>query len=230
MEVCNRTDRLHYGTTSRTLATAPVAAVAPQPAATLLTNPAVASVQAAPSNPVASAVPLQPDFSNFFNQYSGALAASQQVAANPAMAQYIYQPALAAAVLPYGKCMHRLYVNIFHFSARQPQLLGFAGAPAAAAPLMSQLVPVSFIDPQILAAAGVGHGTNAQAGNSAWPQAQANPLLWPLVAAAQQPNAAAAAASLFQPEFFLPNAVIFSKNVNFKKNHILLYTITIFIF
>lgn len=192
MEVCNRTDRLHYGTTSRTLTTAPVAAVAPQPAAALLTNPAVASVQAAPSNPVASAVPLQPDFSNFFNQYSGALAASQQVAANPAMAQYIYQPALAAAVLPY---------------ARQPQLLGFAGAPAAAAPLMSQLVPVSFIDPQILAAAGVGHGTNAQAGNSAWPQAQANPLLWPLVAAAQQPNAAAAAASLFQPEFFLPNAV-----------------------
>jgi hypothetical protein len=120
MEVCNRTDRLHYGTTSRTLATAPVAAVAPQPAATLLTNPAVASVQAAPSNPVASAVPLQPDFSNFFNQYSGALAASQQVAANPAMAQYIYQPALAAAVLPYGKCMHRLHVNIFHFQLVNP--------------------------------------------------------------------------------------------------------------
>lgn len=96
MDVCNRNDRL-YPVTPRVPA-APVAAVASQQAPALIPN-TVQAIAAPTANSLAQAMPLQPDFSNFFNQYSAAIA-TQHV--NPAVAPYIYQPALAA-VLPYGK-------------------------------------------------------------------------------------------------------------------------------
>lgn len=158
-----------------------------QPAPTAVCPPAVAMAQ----QPTQAAVP---DYSGLM-QYP---AAAPQVA-NPAAPPYIaYQPAALAAVLPYGSLFFKAYplgrdkmtTNI-PFSARQAQLVGFAGAPP---PLFQQFVPVSLVDPQqILAAAGAMQP-------NAWP----GPLFtWP----GAQPGAQQA--NLFQNEtaFLMPQAV-----------------------
>lgn len=97
------------------------------------------------------------------------------------------------------------YTSPFYFAARQTQFVSFTGAHAAG-PLMPQFVPVSLVDPQMLAAASALPQAPA-----AWPSAAPAPLMsWPVAcaaaaacAAAQQPSAAAA---LFPNEFLLPNA------------------------
>lgn len=95
-----------------------------------------------------------------------------------------------------------LYASVIYFSARQTQFVSFTGAHAAG-PLMPQFVPVSLVDPQMLAAASALPQAPA-----AWPSAAPAPLMsWPVAcaaaaacAAAQQPSA------LFPNEFLLPNA------------------------
>uniref|UniRef100_A0A915CQV6 non-specific serine/threonine protein kinase n=1 Tax=Ditylenchus dipsaci TaxID=166011 RepID=A0A915CQV6_9BILA len=183
MEVCNRMDRMSYAAKSyvvqrasgsgiQTSANVVPPQAAPNPAAPLLAaampQPNIAAQQAALS--------LQPDFSNLFHHYSAM--ASQQIA-NPAAAAAVpyqlYQPALAAVLPAY---------------ARQPQFVGFPGPHAPAPALMSQLVPVSFVDHQI-------PQNNPSGGQPANSQ-----MLWPTAAIAA---AAAQQASLLPPEFLLSN-------------------------
>ncbi|VDN57035.1 unnamed protein product [Dracunculus medinensis] len=145
-------------------------------------------IAAAQSGPNVQQIPqLQTDFSHLLNQYGVAAAAAAVANSQNGNPSYIYQP--LAAVLPYG--------------TRQTQFVGFAG-PHAAAPLLPQLVPVSIVDPQVLAAA------SALPQAPAWSSAAPAPLMsWPVAcaaaaacAAAQQPSAATA---LFPSEFLLPS-------------------------
>ncbi|VDK41878.1 unnamed protein product [Anisakis simplex] len=194
MEVCVRNGRSavqsqlfqHRGAAAAAQA-AP--SVAGQSTAPILAAPVAGAQAAAPAVPQVPQL-QQTDFSHILNQY-GAAAAAAVAGTQGANPSYIYQP--LAAVLPY---------------ARQTQLVSFTGAHAAAGALMPQFVPVSLVDPGMLAAASA----LPQAGPTGWPSAPpAAPLVsWPVAcaaaaacAAAQQPSTAAA---LFPNEFLLPNA------------------------
>uniref|UniRef100_A0A915CCB7 non-specific serine/threonine protein kinase n=1 Tax=Parascaris univalens TaxID=6257 RepID=A0A915CCB7_PARUN len=188
MEVCVRNGRStvqsqlfqHRGAAAAAHATPTVAAPT---AAPILAAPVAGAQAAAPTVPQVPQL-QQTDFSHILNQY-GAAAAAAVAGTQGANPSYIYQP--LAAVLPY---------------ARQTQFVSFTGAHAAG-PLMPQFVPVSLVDPQMLAAASALPQAPA-----AWPSAAPAPLMsWPVAcaaaaacAAAQQPSA------LFPNEFLLPNA------------------------
>lgn len=203
MEVCVRSGRSnvqpqlfqHRNASGAQQAAPAVAAAAPAP---IIAAPVAAPQPAAPTVPQVPQL-QQTDFSHILNQY-GAAAAAAVAGTQGGNPPYIYQP--LAAVLPY---------------ARQTQFVSFAGAHAAG-PLMPQFVPVSLVDPQMLAAASALPQAPA-----AWPSAAPAPLMsWPVAcaaaaacAAAQQPSAAAA---LFPNEFLLPNpatvqALTSSRNV-----------------
>uniref|UniRef100_A0A183UJY5 Protein kinase domain-containing protein n=1 Tax=Toxocara canis TaxID=6265 RepID=A0A183UJY5_TOXCA len=191
MEVCVRNGRSavqsqlfqHRNAAAAAQAAPTVAAPA---AAPILAAPVAGAQAAAPAVPQVPQL-QQTDFSQILNQY-GAAAAAAVAGTQGANPSYIYQP--LAAVLPY---------------ARQTQFVSFTGAHAAG-PLMPQFVPVSLVDPQMLAAASA-----LPQGPAAWPSAAPAPLMsWPVAcaaaaacAAAQQPSAAAA---LFPNEFLLPSA------------------------
>ncbi|MFH4981975.1 hypothetical protein AB6A40_008684 [Gnathostoma spinigerum] len=164
------------------------AAVAAPPAAPLIAAPVAAAQTTAPSVPQVTQLQQSADLNHILHQY-GAAAAAAVASSQGSGAPYLYQP--LAAVLPY-------------VSARQTQFVSFTN-PHASGHLMPQFVPVSLVDPQMLAAASAIPQAPA-----AWPSAAPAPLMsWPVAcaaaaacAAAQQPSAAAA---LFPNDFLLPS-------------------------
>ncbi|CAI5454796.1 unnamed protein product [Caenorhabditis angaria] len=95
--------------------------------------PALSTTLNTPALPTA---PAQPDLANLMHHYNQVANAGTATAA-----QYFYQPLAATTLLPYGQLQHP-------FSAtRQPHLLSFA-TPGQ---FMPQFVPVSIMDPAMLA-------------------------------------------------------------------------------
>uniref|UniRef100_A0A0N5AZI0 non-specific serine/threonine protein kinase n=1 Tax=Syphacia muris TaxID=451379 RepID=A0A0N5AZI0_9BILA len=186
MEVCVRNGRTPVQ--SQIFQNRNVAAATASPSVGTSAPILAASVAAAPSSgAVPQVAPLpQTDFSHLLSQYSATAAAAAVTGVQNSNPSYIYHP--LAAVLPY------------ELAARQTQFVGFPSAHATA-PFIPQIVPVSLIDPQLLAAASALPQAPA-----AWPTAAPASLFsWSAACAATAAQRPAAGAALFPNDFFLSN-------------------------